>query len=258
VLRFCCLGSGSEGNALVVEVIDGLLPTRVLVDDGFNLRQLSLRLARAGLEVADLDAVVLTHEHSDHAGGVVALARRRRIPVFATQGTAQATGLVAAGVDWQPLRDGCTAAVGGVRVQPYAVPHDAAEPVQFVFSDGAARLRLLTDIGTPTDPVADMLDGLDGLLLECNHDAQMLRSGPYPSFLKARVGGDQGHLSNDQAATLLQRLDRSMLKIVVAAHLSRTNNRPALARAALAAVLDCRDDEVPVADQEAGLPWHAL
>jgi len=258
VLRFCCLGSGSEGNALVVEVVDGLLPTRVLVDDGFNLRQLERRLARVGLSLEDIDAVVVTHEHSDHAGGVAALARRRRIPVFATQGTARATGLADAGIDWRPLRDGDAAAIGGVQVLPYAVPHDAVEPVQFVFSDGAARLGLLTDIGTPTDPVAEVLDGLDALLLECNHDLEMLRTGPYPYFLKARVGGDQGHLSNKQAASLLARLDRSGLKVVVAAHLSRTNNSPALARAALAAVLDCRGDEVAVADQDAGLPWHSL
>lgn len=258
MLRFCCLGSGSEGNALVVEAVDGLLPTRVLVDDGFNVRQLTRRLQRAGLGLEDIDAVVVTHEHGDHAGGVVALARRRRIPVFATQGTARATGLADAGVDWRPLRDGCEVAVGGVRVGPYAVPHDAAEPVQFVFSDGAAQLGLLTDIGTTTDRVAAVLDGLDALLLECNHDTEMLRTGPYPYVLKTRIGGDQGHLSNAQAAALLTRLDCSALKVVVAAHLSRTNNRPALARAALAAALDCRHAEVLIADQDAGLPWHSV
>jgi len=217
VLRFCCLGSGSEGNALVIEVTDGLWPTRVLVDNGFNLRQLRRRLARAELGLDALDAIVITHEHGDHAAGVVALALR-----------------------------------------PFAVPHDASEPVQFVFSDGAARLGLLTDIGSITDTVVAALAGVHVFMLECNHDAEMLRTGPYPYSLKTRIGSDQGHLSNAQAAALLARIDRGALRSVIAAHLSKRNNRPALARAALARVLNCADAEVEVADQDAGLSWRAV
>jgi phosphoribosyl 1,2-cyclic phosphodiesterase len=258
VLRFCCLGSGSEGNALVIEALDGLWPTRVLVDNGFNLRQLARRLARAGLSFDALDAIVVTHEHSDHAGGVAVLARKRRIPVFATAGTARAVGLVEHGCDWHPLTDGVTVGIGGLAVRPYAVPHDAAEPVQFVFSDGDVRLGLLTDIGSCTEAVLEALARLDGFILECNHDAGMLRTGPYPHFLKSRIGGHQGHLSNEQAAGLLQRLDRSRLQVVIAAHLSRTNNRPALAQAAIAQVLDCGEADVPVADQDEGLDWRVL
>jgi phosphoribosyl 1,2-cyclic phosphodiesterase len=258
VLRFCCLGSGSEGNALVIEAMDGLWPTRVLVDNGFNLRQLRRRLARAGLTIDAIDAIVVTHEHSDHAGGVAALARRRRIPVFATAGTAQACGLAERGCDWRPLKDGAIVGIGGLSVRPYAVPHDAAEPVQFVFSDGAVKLGLLTDIGSATDGVVAALAGLHAFILECNHDAEMLRTGPYPYFLKSRIGGERGHLSNAQAAQLLARIDRRVLQSVIAAHLSRSNNRPALARAALARVLDCSDADIAVADQDEGLSWRAL
>ena len=258
MLRFCCLGSGSEGNALVIEVTDGLWPTRVLVDNGFNLRQLRRRLARAELGLDALDAIVITHEHGDHAAGVVALARRRRIPVFATAGTARACELVARGCEWRQLKDGVTAAIGALAVRPFAVPHDASEPVQFVFSDGAVRLGLLTDIGSITDTVVAALAGVQVFMLECNHDAEMLRSGPYPHSLKTRIGSDRGHLSNAQAAALLARIDRGALRSVIAAHLSKSNNRPALARAALARVLNCADSEVEVADQDAGLSWRAV
>jgi phosphoribosyl 1,2-cyclic phosphodiesterase len=258
VLRFCCLGSGSEGNALVIEAVDGLWPTRVLVDNGFNLRQLRRRLARVGLALDALDAIVVTHEHSDHAAGAVALARRQRIPVFATAGTARACGLVERGCDWRPLRDGVTVGVGGLAVRPYAGPHDAAEPVQFVFSDGAVKLGLLTDIGCITDAVVSALAGLHVFILECNHDSEMLRTGPYPYFLKTRISGDHGHLSNTQAAELLGRIDKRALQSVIAAHLSRSNNRPALARAALARVLKCGETDVAVADQDDGLSWRAM
>jgi phosphoribosyl 1,2-cyclic phosphodiesterase len=258
MLRFCCLGSGSEGNALVIEAIDGFWPTRVLVDNGFNLRQLRRRLARVGLTLDALDAIVVTHEHSDHAGGVAAFARRRRIPVYATAGTARACGLIGRGCDWRPLKDGVAVGVGGLAVRPYAVPHDAAEPVQFVFSDGAVRLGLLTDIGCVTERVVAALAGVHVFILECNHDEDMLRAGPYPFFLKTRIGGDHGHLSNAQAADLLARIDRRALQSVIAAHLSRSNNRPALARSALARVLNCGEAEVAVADQDEGLSWRAL
>jgi phosphoribosyl 1,2-cyclic phosphodiesterase len=258
VLRFCCLGSGSDGNALVVEARDGLWPTRVLVDNGFNLRQLKRRLARAGLSLDDLDAVLITHEHSDHAAGAAQLARRRGIPVFATAGTARACQLVERGCDWRPLRDGATVGVGGVAVRPYAVPHDAEEPVQFVFSDGAVRLGLLTDIGAPCDSVVKALSGLHAFILECNHDTEMLRTGPYPYYLKNRISGEFGHLSNEQAAELLARIDRRTLRAVIAAHLSRSNNKPGLAQAALARVLGCGETDVEVADQDAGLDWRSL
>ncbi len=258
MLRFRCLGSGSEGNALVVESRDGLFVTRVLVDNGFSPKQLDVRLARAGLALADLDAVFVTHEHSDHADGVAALLARRRLPLFATRGTAAAARFDASGVDLRLLCAGVTVEIGALRIEPFAVPHDAGEPVQFVFDDGARRFGLLTDIGVPTAAVADALGRLDALMLECNHEPALLHAGDYPPFLKARIAGDRGHLSNAQAAALLARIDRSRLRGVVAAHLSRKNNAPALAQAALAAVLNCTPAEVPVARQADGLDWFTV
>ncbi len=258
MLRFCCLGSGSEGNALVVESRCGLLVTRVLVDNGFKPKQLAARLARAGLALDDLDAVFVTHEHSDHADGVAALLERRPMPVFATRGTAAAARFDAIGVDLHALRAGVAVELGTLRIEPFAVPHDAGEPVQFVFDDGARRFGLVTDIGTPTAAVADALDRLDALMIECNHDAALLRASDYPPFLKARIAGDRGHLSNAQAADLLARIDRSRLRCVVAAHLSRKNNASALAQAALAAVLNCAPAEILVARQADGLDWLAV
>jgi phosphoribosyl 1,2-cyclic phosphodiesterase len=255
VLRFCCLGSGSEGNALVVEASDGLGTTRVLIDNGFGPRQLARRLARAGLAIDDLQAVVVTHEHSDHAGGVNALARKRRIAVFTSAGTAASLD---SGIEVRILRDDEATQIGGVQLTPYAVPHDAAEPLQFVFSDGARRLGLLTDIGAPTSTVTRALDRLDALIVECNHDAALLAAGDYPPFLKARIAGDRGHLSNAQAAALLGAIDRSRLGFVAAAHLSRRNNRPELARRALAEILGCTDDVVDIADQDDGLDWRTV
>lgn len=256
MLRFCSLGSGSEGNALVVEASAGLFTTRVLVDNGFGPRELARRLARVGLALDDLDALVFTHEHSDHIGGARVLLRKRRIAVFASRGTASA-----AEIDTETLHvlsHDHPCAIGELSVLPFAVPHDAAEPLQFVFSDGDARLGLLTDIGAPTAEVIAVLGGVDGLILECNHDAQMLAGSDYPAFLKVRIAGDHGHLSNDQAAELLGALDRSRLHVLAAAHLSRKNNRPKLARQAMASVMGSDEDEILVATQDEGLHWTAL
>ncbi len=253
MLRFCSLGSGSEGNALVVEVVDAGSVTRVLLDNGFSARQLRARLARVGLQVEDLDAIVLTHEHSDHVGGVDSLLRRHALPVFCSAGTAAAAGVAAARV----VVSGEIVAVGAIELVPFAVNHDAAEPLQYVFSDGARRLGVLTDIGSPDEQVVSALNGLDALVLECNHDVDLLLTSSYPAFLKQRIIGGRGHLSNAQAAQLLAQLDRRRLRCVAAAHLSRRNNHPRLAKAALAAAIGASAEDFLVADQDAGLLWQS-
>ncbi len=178
MLRVCSLGSGSGGNALIVEASDGGKPLRVLVDDGFNLRQLVARLTRAGLALNDLSAVFVTHEHSDHVSGAAALGRRARIPIYCTAGTAEAAAL--ADGSWQRIESGRRVMLGPLAIDPFSVPHDAAEPVQFVFSDGDRRAGLLTDVGERSELIIDALSGAHALLLECNDDAHLLRTGPYP------------------------------------------------------------------------------
>jgi phosphoribosyl 1,2-cyclic phosphodiesterase len=252
-MRFASLGSGSEGNGLVVEAAG----TRALMDCGFGLADTVARLARLGLQPDDLAGIVVTHEHSDHIGGVGRFARKYRLPVWLTSGTlAMAQDLE--GVAVQVIDSHAAFAVEGLEIRPYPVPHDAREPVQYVFSDGAARLGVLTDAGCSTPHIEAMLAGVEALVLECNHDAAMLESGPYPASLKRRVGGRFGHLENSQSAALLEKLKHDRLKCVMAAHVSRKNNTQALAQRALAGVLGCADDDVRVACQTAGFDWISL
>jgi phosphoribosyl 1,2-cyclic phosphodiesterase len=254
-MAFALLGSGSAGNAAVIAAGR----TRVLLDCGFSARETERRLARAGLADAPLTAILITHEHRDHVGGAVACARRFRVPVYLTPGTRAALGREAQGLpEVREFHPHEAFAIGDLHIEPFPVPHDAREPAQFAFSDGATRLGFLTDVGVSTPHIERMLGGCDALVLECNHDRDMLRDGPYPAALKARIGGDHGHLENTAAAQLLARLDRSRLRHVVAAHLSQTNNTPAKARAALAAVLNCSPDCVAVADQDTGFGFFSL
>lgn len=231
--------------------------TCVLVDCGFSLNSVAQRLARFGKELTDLDAVLVTHEHSDHLRGVGTLARRLGLPVYMTAGTAEHCRN-------EVIPELCLFSshrnftIKDLEIQPFPVPHDAREPSQFVFSDGARRLGLLTDTGHVTRHITRMLDGCDALVLECNHDTHMLAEGPYPPSLKRRVGGDLGHLSNDQAAALLERLDCGRLQHIVVAHISEKNNTEASARRALAGVLGCQSDWIGVCDQTMGLEWRAL
>lgn len=251
-LRFALLGSGSRGNAAVVECGD----TRILLDCGFSARETLVRLGRLGRDGAGFAAILITHEHSDHAAGAAVCARRLRAPVWMTPGTFRALGSEADGLaDVRLFNPDEAFVIGDIEVRPFPVPHDAREPSQFVFSDGQARLGFLTDIGEATAEVEAMLDGCDALVLECNHDPGLLRDGPYPYPLKQRIAGGQGHLANQAAAELLARLDTSRLRHLVAAHLSQTNNRPELVRAALSRRLGCDPDWVQVADQQRGLSW---
>ncbi len=258
MLRVCSLGSGSGGNALVVEARDGLFFTRVLVDNGFNVKQLARRLERAGLSLRDIDAIIVTHEHSDHAGGVARFACKAGIPVYCSRGTARSSGLEDSGVELYAICAGSRVELGPLAIDPYAVPHDASEPLQFVFTDGDRRVGLLTDAGQCSDIIVRALSRVHALLLECNHDKTMLHSGWYPYFLKTRIGGALGHLSNNQAARILRKLDCSRLEWIAAAHLSKANNTPFLAQLALSVALDCHVSDIAVADQDDGLAWRAV
>ncbi|WP_207001064.1 MBL fold metallo-hydrolase [Trinickia mobilis] len=257
-MRFASLGSGSEGNALVVEASNGATTTRVMLDCGFSAKEVERRLLRLDLGVEQLDAILITHEHSDHIGSALTLARKWSLPLYMSWGTARAVGADDADVDLRVLWGDEAAAIGDLEVLPYTVPHDAREPLQFVFSDGACRLGVLTDVGTSTPHISAVLSGCDGLVLECNHDTKMLAESRYPQSLKARIGGNHGHLNNDAAADILASLDRTRLKHLVAAHLSQQNNLPELAQAAMARVLGAAATEVGVASQSGGFGWLRL
>jgi len=253
-MRFASLGSGSRGNALVVEAGR----TRVMLDCGFAFGETVTRLQRIGCAAEDIHAIVVTHEHSDHIGGVARFAKRVGVPVYLTPGTHAAMGPRFDKVEVRHFDPHVPFDIGDLKVDPFPVPHDAREPAQVVFDDGRCRLGVLTDVGIPTPHIVQMLSGCAGLVLECNHDAQLLWGGPYPPSLKARITSRLGHMLNEDAAQLLAKIDRSRLRHVVAAHLSEINNTPDLARAALARVLEANAEDVAVAGQDDGFGWLCL
>ena len=262
MLRFKSLGSGSSGNATVVEAGSGAHVKRLLIDCGLKPKTLLQRLGHAGLAVQQIDAIFITHEHSDHIGCARQLALRHRTPVWMSAGTHLAAGERAGESDFDGLlrlaQDGIPIDLGELQITPFTVPHDAREPLQLRCSDGNRKLGVLTDLGHATAHVLAHLAGCHALLLECNHDADLLAAGPYPAFLKRRVGGRFGHLSNFDAAKVAKSLDHAGLAHIIAAHLSRQNNRPELALAALALALGRSESDMGVATQETGCDWINL
>ncbi|MDB4022374.1 MBL fold metallo-hydrolase [Litorivicinus sp.] len=247
-MRFCSLGSGSRGNGTVVNHGH----TNILVDCGFGYRDALKRMKRIGLSPENLTAVIVTHEHGDHWGGVNSLASKHRLPVFASRGTwieVSGHGIE----DCHEIHDAFQ--IGSIRILPVRVPHDSRESIQCVFEAGEQRLGVLSDLGSVSGRVIEMFSGLDALSIEFNHDWQMLQAGPYPSFLKKRVGGDFGHLNNEQACSLLKSIACERLKKVVACHISETNNDVGLVESALEAALKETVVERWVASQGEGTDW---
>lgn len=251
-MRFASLGSGSKGNATLVEAGD----TLVMIDCGFSLRETLKRLGRLGLDPEQLDGILVSHEHTDHCSGVSRLSKKYRIPVHLTHGT---YGSGRCDGSFEPRCFNCddSFTIGCLDIQPVAVPHDAREPCQFRLSHQGLSLGILTDLGSVTPHVVTSFQGCNGLLLEFNHDVQMLQSGSYPPGLKRRVGGDWGHLNNQQSARLLEEIGDSNLRQLVVAHISENNNSREMAERALNTVLPT-PNRVTWAEQAGGFGWLEL
>jgi phosphoribosyl 1,2-cyclic phosphodiesterase len=231
------LASGSSGNAAVVCSGD----TMVLVDVGVSALQMRKRLEAFGRSMVDVSAIVLTHEHSDHVRGLEVLLKRDPVPVWATQGTW--SELPVRTSSGGQLYSGSSRKIGSLKVTPVATSHDAREPVAFLFDDGERRVGYCTDTGTFTGLLEQRLAGCDLLLVEANHDRDMLRNGPYPWYLKQRIASRLGHLGNHQTQEAVERLCSPALQAVVGLHLSAENNTPGI----VCDTLDgCVDPGIPV------------
>ncbi len=255
MLRLKNLGSGSAGNATLIEGSDGIRTRRLLVDCGLGVRQLEARLGQVGLVLGDISAIFITHEHSDHIGCARSVALRHRIPIWMSHGTHAATGspdfdgLLHMAHDLAPIDLGCWQAT------PFTVPHDAREPLQLRCTDGAVHLGVLTDLGHASEHVKTQLAGCHTLFVEANHDLAMLEASRYPQFLKRRIAGHYGHMANSAAAELLSQLKHPGLACVIAAHLSAQNNTAILAQQALGSALNWAPERIGVATQNDGTPW---
>ncbi len=252
-MRFTSLGSGSRGNATLVEAG----ATCLMIDCGFSTIEVERRLTRLEYEAENISGILVTHEHSDHLQGVGRFARKYSLPVWMTSGTYTSCqqeifpeiNLISSHEDFS---------IQDIQIQPFPVPHDAREPCQFVFDDARHKFAILTDTGSITAHIEEMINGVDALMLECNHDMGMLMQGSYSQALKERVGGQYGHMNNQQAAELLASIDHSRLQVLVAAHLSHENNSEVLVRSALDQVLEDGQERIRIADQKAGLDWVEL
>jgi len=220
-----------------------------LIDAGLSQRELTARLQIIGRTPEDLDAVFLTHEHSDHVKGIGPLTRKYHLPVYSTAGTHRATEKENI-ADRRVLKSACRIEVGGLCVEAYTTPHDAAEPVAFVIGYGKRKLGHATDLGTITPLVREKLQNADALLLEANHDVEMLDASVYPWTLKKRIKSDVGHLSNEACADLLSAVNHDGLQTVVLMHLSENSNHPEIAELTVRQSLQRSSAEMILARQD--------
>lgn len=225
-LRLCTLASGSKGNCIYVEGGQA----KILVDAGLSMRETRARLACIGVDASEISAIIITHEHTDHIKGVGALGRAYGMPVYLTPDTRKAGhGWLGKGLQLREFEPGSAFDILGLRIEPFSTPHDAVDPVGLVFHAGGCKAGLATDLGYATRLVMERLKGSNLLIIESNHDPEMLMAGPYPWHLKQRVAGKEGHLSNEDSVKLLTSLLDPGLSHVVLAHLSQVNNLPEIA-----------------------------
>lgn len=236
-MKFCVLASGSSGNCIYIESKG----TRVLVDAGISRKSVQERLAQIGVGLDAIAGLCITHDHSDHTAGIPVLTGRHRLPLYATYGTSTTVESNAKKhFEWNLFEAGCAFGIGALTFEAFTVPHDAGDPVGFVVSDGERRLGIATDMGEVPDMVAHHLKGCHALILEFNHDRDLLLNSSRPWMVKQRILGRRGHLSNVQACDLLRSVAGDQLRTLFLAHLSEECNTPALARGCAAEVLrDC-------------------
>ncbi len=252
-MRIASLGSGSRGNATLVDTGRSL----VMVDCGLPKREILSRLGRRGVSAGDLDAILVTHEHSDHTRGVAALSNSFGLPVYLTAGTATSKNLKAL-VNKVLISPEHVFFVGDLSIKAEPVPHDAREPVQFCFECGDKKLGILTDLGCITRHLINAFSDCDALMLEFNHDPKLLEDSSYPKSVKLRVGGNYGHLTNHQARGLLEATRTDRLHTLFIAHISEQNNRIELVDSALATWSGLHQCSVIYANQSDGFHWHSL
>lgn len=253
MLQVASLGSGSAGNALLVRSNNTLL----LLDCGFTLKETTARMAKLKLSPANIDAVLISHEHGDHVKGVGPLSRKFGKPVWLTHGTFNAlrdqrfshVNLISAHQEFK---------IGDIDIDPFPTPHDAAESCQYVFEHGGVRFACVTDLGTCTPHVEEKLSDVTGLLVESNYDEHMLSNGPYPISLQARIRSDFGHLGNVQAGQLVKRLDHAGLQAILLGHLSEQNNTDEAAATTMAEHLPAGDNRVTVLQQHSCSAWFDI
>jgi phosphoribosyl 1,2-cyclic phosphodiesterase len=229
-MRMCSIASGSSGNCIYI----GTQDTHLLVDVGISCKRTVEGLNQLGVSGKDLDGILITHEHTDHIGGLGVMCRKFGIPIYATKGTIDAIKNVTSlgSIDeslFNEIKADEKFVLNDITVNPMKISHDAASPVAYRFQQGKKRMAVATDLGTYDDYTVECLQGMDVLLLEANHDINMLQVGPYPYALKQRILGNKGHLSNELSGKLLSKLLNDNLKTVFLGHLSRENNLAELA-----------------------------
>lgn len=248
-MRLCSIASGSSGNCIYV----GSDTTNLLIDTGISGKKVEFGLNGLDLTTKDLDGIFVTHEHSDHIKGLGVIARKCGVPIYATAGTirameeSQSLGKIPEGI-FREVRQDETCTVGDLSVHPFRISHDAAEPVGYRVSHGGHSVGVATDMGVYDDYIVDQLTGLDALLLEANHDINMLQVGSYPYYLKRRILGERGHLSNESAGQLLCRLLHDNMKTILLGHLSKENNYEALAYETVCSEVTMGDNPYRAAD----------
>ena len=245
-LAVCVLASGSRGNSIFIS--DGV--TGLLLDAGLSASEIKRRLKSRGLSPGDLDAILLSHEHSDHIQAAGVLSRQLKLPIYLSRKLKKIAPLGNPVHEIRRFRCGEPFRINHLAVQPFTVSHDAADPVGFTIGQNGSRIGVATDLGTVTPRLKDHLKGCQLLILEANHDPQMLIDGPYPWPLKKRIQGIRGHLSNEQSKNLLKELQHKALTHVILAHLSETNNNPGKALAEISGAFNRCKPRIIVARQD--------